>query len=120
MYKVARQEVKTIYDITITLDDMMEIAEKAAELRDGPLFKDSDRFPALLNEFDLIECGPMTAETMFRKIWSIGGGPENTKAISFIVEYVLKFDGIVNYGFYREEKMSATLEVYKYGDQINR
>lgn len=104
--------VKTIYNITITEEDMKLIIIKMKTIS-----KDYLELLKVPIAADLEDLQPdyEGAEWLFEHIWPLT--PDGT--LSYIVCDLMGFDGIENFGCYDDDNKVATLQVYCYGDQIN-
>ena len=93
---VVQKEIKTIYHIHLTEDDMKEALAKSKLIHADDKEEFMKRFKNIL--------------------WS-GIDQLKTKALNEIV-YHLGFDGIINYGFWEEKKSHYKMTVYNCGAEV--
>ena len=108
--KIVKQEVKTIYDIEVKFSECWDLLVNFKNKESNEIIY--PKLAAALNKYD-VEI-KSEAEIII----------ENSFAIWHpnLIEYItkeLKFDGIVHYGSYNENKKSITCTVYNYGDCLN-
>lgn len=107
---ITRKEVKTIYNIEVKFMECWDLLMKFKNKESNEII-----YPKLaeaLKKYD-IEVkseAKIIIENSFA-IW-------HSNLIEFITKE-LKFDGIVNYGSYNENKQALTCQVYNYGDYMN-
>ena len=90
---VVQKEIKTIYHIHLTVEDMKEALYKSLIIKQDQQEEFIKRFKNIL--------------------WN---GEDNlkTRALQEIVR-ILGFDGIVNYGFWNNNKSDYRMSVYNWG-----
>ena len=115
-YKISQVEVKTIYHITISTDDMLAILDDVQKV-DKELLEAVNAFQSgAYQSFDIGRC---TARQILEDLWRVGCGKNETDTVRFIATQILGFDGIENYGLFDNDSQRARLVVYKYGDRMN-
>ncbi len=115
-YKISQVEVKTIYHITISTDDMIAILDDVEKIDKG-LLEAVNAFQS--GAYQIFDAGRCTARQILEDLWRVGNGKDETDTIRFIVTQILGFDGIENFGLFDSDSQRARLVVYKYGDRMN-
>lgn len=115
-YKISQVEIKTIYHITISTDDMLAILEEV-EKTDKTLLEAVNAFQT--DDYQIYDIGRSTARMILEDLWKVGGGKGEADTIRFIVTQILGFDGVENYGLFDSDSQRARLVAYKYGDRMN-
>lgn len=106
--KVLKSEVKTIYTIEYTKDEMAEA--KGNWLRNQNL--EQTRFPKAFDNEDL---AMGTLEKEFKEFKEFNRNGD----FAGYMAYHLGFDGWENAGYYNENKKVRTMSVYNNGDTMN-
>lgn len=107
--KIRKVTVKTIYSIAITFKDFFEIFVSAS--------KDSTRLSTEFSNWNLTD----TSIGNILAAWKQLCHPFFDKQASDLKYIVrcLKYDGIINYGYYDKDSEEYLLTVFKYGDNVN-
>lgn len=107
--KITNATVKTIYSIAITFEDFLKLFISAS--------KDSTRLSNEFANWDLTN----TSIGYITKAWKELCHPffnDQARDIRYIAR-CLKFDGVINYGYYDKDRKEYLLTVFKYGDNLN-
>lgn len=120
--KTTKKEVRTIYHIQLEKFDVMQAFDKAYEeyKRIGVesftiIYKEA--FKEIINkdeeELKNVEIRRY-AETIINHLW---GNKEDSDTLSYVIKF-LGFDGIENYGIYKEKCDARCMTVYMEGDTL--
>ena len=108
--KKVKQEVKTIYDIEVKFSECWDLLIEFKNEESNEIIY--PKLAKVLEEYDvqIRANAKIIIENSFAE-W-------HSNLIQYITKK-LKFDGIVNYGYYNKNKQVITCQVYNYGDCIN-
>ena len=111
--KVTKQEVKTIYTIEITLRDFI----------DALMAYSKDEFDRAIHKgaFKHLNANDVEDEKLanIKKYFKSFKNDDEVATKDYVVNF-LGFDGVVNYGLYKEKTDTISMLVFNYGDQINK
>lgn len=115
MARITKQEVKTIYHITIGVDEIEQIMSQVAE-EDEKLMKALGAF-----QFDwkIYTQGRQCLRQLLADLWKPTAGKGEVDTIRYIVQEIIGFDGVENYGLFNADTGKATMVVYNDGDRLN-
>ena len=111
--KITKQEVKTIYNIEVTLKDFTDALEVYS--------KDEIARIGYEGAFKHLKAEDLKCEKLsnIKAYFKSFRSDDEVATKKYLVKF-LGFDGIVNYGLYKEKTNTISMTVFNYGDQINR